>query len=71
MADWQPIETAPKDGVDVLLHWPSRERSDIPLPPVVGFWNDIVCGWQADDQLSSDIDENEPSHWMPLPKPPQ
>jgi hypothetical protein len=54
-ADWQPIETAPKDG-DVLLWEPGR-------PVVVG--NYYKGYWAEDDGWAFD-----PTHWMPLSAPP-
>ena len=63
---WQPIETGPKDGSWVLLF--STHGGD-PFEEIgVGFWDDLspVDGpscWVHD--LAFD-----PTHWMPLPKPP-
>jgi hypothetical protein len=65
MSDWQPIETAPKDGRAVLL-W-------IPAPAgmvELCYWNTAKdqdhwlesCGFRLQEQ---------PTHWMPLPEPPQ
>lgn len=65
MSEWQPIETAPKDGRDILL-WPTRwPRKKIDL----GFWNDGSGSWS----LSTDIEYSpqNPTHWMPLPEPPK
>lgn len=59
-AGWQLIETAPKDGSDVLLsspHW----HGDV----VVGCWS--FEGWRDRD----DSDKLEPTHWMPLPAAPE
>ena len=65
---WQPIETAPKDGTGFLWHiqtWPGfraigaghfdQSRN---VFVVTDFWgdNDIVI---------------DPTHWMPLPEPPK
>lgn len=42
MSDWQPIETAPRDGARVLLFWPSfayepEERGERPAVDI-GWW---------------------------------
>jgi hypothetical protein len=58
LRDWQPIETAPKDGTHVLAWW--REEGD---PPEVVRWS---AGW-VDDYGTRYI---EPTHWQPLPSPP-
>jgi hypothetical protein len=63
---WQPIETAPKDGTQVLLcsdggavwmgHWVGRSGAY-----KINGWTRYNCvdiGW-------------EPSNWMPLPEPPE
>jgi hypothetical protein len=55
-ADWQPIETAPKDHFTDVLLW------GVDLGVTIGFWSD---GWARIDGL--DVD---PTHWMPLPAPP-
>ena len=60
--NWQPIETAPKDGTHILL----SDGSDI---VVVGEWYDrsgTPC-WT----VSWDGNEfDDASFWMPLPEPP-
>lgn len=56
---WQPIETAPKDGRRLLLWWP--EWCD---EPIKGWWADGY--WQCIDAVV----EEGPTHWMPLPPPP-
>ena len=61
--EWQPIETAPKDGTSALIFAPFG---------IVEAW---FCGddgsyqWVCyDDKFQ--LDEHEPTHWMPLPAPP-
>jgi hypothetical protein len=64
--EWQPIETAPKDGTEVLLN--SRTS------PYVGSWRrgwvgepqDNEVGWRA----SCCGRWTGPTCWMPLPAPP-
>ena len=60
---WQPIASAPKDGTKVLLYWPH--------------WSGVaVIGYNADRRWISMVklsDEQDPgpTHWRPLPLPPQ
>lgn len=62
---WQPIETAPTSGVEVLLftRWPGD--GSYPCDPFdavqVGAW---VQGEWYMQRIGS------PTHWMPLPGPP-
>lgn len=60
---WQPIETAPKDGADVLVY---------------GEGSYAVASWNGEEWRDmGDIgwagmygDGNQPTHWMPLPEAP-
>lgn len=59
METWQPIETAPKDGIVVLVYDPNSWFKD----PINVDWyslNPDTFGWCG-----------TPTHWMPLPAPPQ
>jgi hypothetical protein len=60
MSDWQPIETAPRDGTSVLLVSGPPVQNRIVLTSWVGAPHNH---WRA-----------EPfgrfTHWMPLPDPP-
>lgn len=70
--DWQPIETAPKDGSRVLL-----VRAGIDESAFVGSWSlwSNKDYWTpdhwVDDARNLDLIERPPTHWMPLPDPPQ
>jgi len=61
--EWQPIETAPKDGAWLLLYWVTMP---ITLYPFCAFWDD---GWWHPS--FRDYGEVFPTHWMPLPEPPR
>ena len=74
--EWQPIETAPKDG-DAVLLWSDLWAMTWGIQ--LGFYMDgkWYCGEGevAEDEtedLGDDIGEVNagPTHWMPLPDPP-
>ena len=73
MADWQPIETAPKDrhiqvfpgiwtGVTVsVAKWDANEHAKKPRP----YWRRLDAHHVVTSRGTS------PTHWMPLPEPPK
>lgn len=77
MSDWQPIETAPKDGTRVLLYRESRfEWTRI----IVGQWdterfaNKPRPYWTHDlERLTGKTEARATTvtHWQPLPEPPK
>lgn len=74
---WQPIETAPKDGTEMLIavngsvdigNWqeekPDSTESGVVVDPGLpaGWYGYLgLCPW----------DKPQPTHWMPLPAPPK
>lgn len=70
--NWQPIETAPKDGRNILV-------SDGRLVSIGGWLTDIDHGAEWEGQIGMagwwafDLGPNNdrPTHWMPLPEPPK
>ena len=75
MTDWQPIASAPRDGTEVDL-WVSYQE--------LGYGVRITdCrtfgstngqhGWRmrSDGHGTAPLEYGTPSHWMPLPPPPQ
>jgi hypothetical protein len=68
---WQPIETAPIDGTELLLYC-GDEWSGI----IVGHYgdllwlNDVTDEWETETCWQSGLEKYCPTHWMPLPKPP-
>lgn len=65
MSEWQPIATAPKQG-DVLV-WSPPHHNDVVRDgdySVVRY--DDGSGWH----IAGNIYATAPTHWMPLPEPP-
>ena len=61
---WQPIETAPRDGTRFLAF----ERWNADYQIYECWWGEDFGNWEGwRDAWDS---EPEPTHWMPLPKPP-
>jgi hypothetical protein len=76
--DWQPIETAPRDGTRILVggYSPNRDEHYVYLAwwaipheaalPRQGYWRydgDKAC-------LDASIHSHGAAYWMPLPEPP-
>lgn len=84
MGDWQPIDTAPKDGTEILawrddsgtllVRWTSlaefltdselEEYDEETTYRDDWFYADFVVGGRLEYDCV-------PTHWMPLPEPPQ
>lgn len=60
MSEWQPIETAPRDGTRVIVFVPVLDDGDVLGKSLVFEACYRPWGWGC-----------EPTHWMPLPDPPQ
>lgn len=68
MIEWQPIETAPKDGTEILAFDPVADKCDVCYMQRSRIWST-----QSDGEYGPDDDEfqaTRATHWMPLPKPP-
>lgn len=63
MADWQPIETAPKRGEDEPL---LLATGDDDFPVLMGHWSRDKWVILLDGQTI-----RNPTHWMPIPNPPR
>jgi len=77
MPEWKPIDTAPLDGTIILLGggiWGDDLLDDAPRVMAARwyksreheFWN--VCAAEAGFSI---FPYSNPTHWMPLPEPPQ
>lgn len=72
MSEWQPIETAPKDGTRILAFWPDvyGNSSAVQIETWWGAWGHGRSKetWQNAWEWADGA--NNPTHWMPLPTPP-
>lgn len=59
---WQPMETAPRDGTMVLM-WTE-------WGVIIGFWGQRANRWLG-SASSHTKDLEDVRHWLPLPKPPE
>ena len=64
--EWQPIETAPKDGSAILGAWQCLNKT----------WDMDAMFWFEEDGEGAWFDyfgdyDHSPTHWMPLPEPPK
>lgn len=71
MSEWQPIDTAPKDG-SLILTWGPHHVGvarwlDYAREPYLPDPSYRWAGW-IDNYDGEDIPE--PTHWLPLPAPP-
>jgi len=78
MSEWQPIETAPKDGTRVLLFFKTPIFTGINI--IIGRWNGDVYAKKQRPYFTHDLERiagtretrsNQPTQWMPLPQPPE
>jgi hypothetical protein len=80
---WQPIETAPKDGAAILVMrdiWPGTSTGRATEcnghnTYVAAWWEDeggVGGAWMCYfDRICDPRCPVVPTHWMPLPKPPE
>ena len=71
---WQPIETAPKDGTEVDLWGVNHlhyNKIGVRLNNIA--WGRVTdwIGREYEDWQTGRGEDFEPTHWMPLPQPPE
>ena len=79
MTEWQPIDTAPKDGTDIIVmymhidtqivhaaFWMDYEEG-LDDPDIEGWWSYV---WSEVSRTKLD-GSCSPTHWMPLPGDPK
>jgi hypothetical protein len=68
---WQTIETAPKDGTEVVLCKIMGIYK--PSDPIDEKYDFAIAGWDQNNWIihsNEDVIFYNPTHWMPLPDPP-
>lgn len=76
MNAWQTIDSAPRDGTEILLTWMEDDQpqdiarmrwnphaTNFLFPGVVGMWDAMTFTWTEHNP------DGAPTHWMPLPPP--
>ena len=68
LIEWQPIETAPKDGTDILV----MTGETMHVVRWINIHGDFDY-WTVDDNKHGPftLRGKAPTHWMPLPDPPK
>jgi hypothetical protein len=66
MSEWQPIETAPKHGGNIMLWCVDLVGGNGRV--ATGLWRDSYGGSWWDYHMEYMLN---PTHWMPLPEPPK
>jgi len=69
MTKWQPIDTAPKDGTEIMLC-----RLHVKKKWICTIGNRVGRHWLSNDGGDpewSSLISFKPTHWMPLPAPPK
>jgi len=61
--EWQPIETAPRDGTEILVY--------TTVDGVVSSNFRYGCWQKISIMFGTNVKRNEPTHWMKLPNPPK
>lgn len=76
MSEWQPIETAPKDGT-VIIVWTNHDEVEVTSwYQTKGYGYEPVPGTEFFREVRGKVlyegwNGNTPTHWMPLPEPPK
>jgi hypothetical protein len=66
MSEWLGIETAPKDGTRIIVGY-GRQGN---FPVKIVFWNTVHKFWSHYGDVVQGLEQNA-THWMPLPEPPE
>ena len=67
MSEWQPIDTAPKDGTPFIgaIQWDADEWEILRM-----VWSESTANFIDATYAPFAESQEQPTHWMPLPAPP-
>lgn len=65
MGEWRPIETAPKDGRDILVCAVCQTTGEVLWGVATADPDRLWLWWKPQDEPAK-----WPTHWQPLPDPP-
>lgn len=68
MPEWQPIETAPRDGRRILLAREGWVEIGRWLPDYAAYEGAPAGAWMDDYDNGGPEDRGWPTHWMPIPE---
>lgn len=69
MSEWQPIETAPKDGAWIILYDDNFKHSEHSY--LIATWHPQVKSWKGATNSKGRFPLwEDATHWMPLPEKP-
>ena len=69
---WQPIATSPRDGSPHLIFCPEKKAVlSVVYDEATADWWQIYVEAPMNRSIVLDGNFGEPSHWMPLPPPPE
>ncbi len=74
MSEWQKIDSAPKDGKRILAcggTFACGDHEGMEAGHVFIVQWRKGCGWLNDSQYEGEDIWHEPTHWQPLPPPPE
>lgn len=67
---WQPIESAPKDMVEIVIFAPDEKPRVFTAKWIHGWSRSVSGEYKSLDDFFGDNDIRA-THWMPLPEPPK
>ncbi|MXP42947.1 DUF551 domain-containing protein [Allopontixanthobacter sediminis] len=68
--DWQPIETAPKDGTWIVVYDDRFKHSEASY--LIARWHRALKVWSGTSNSQGRFALwHDATHWMPLPAPPE
>jgi hypothetical protein len=70
VSEWQPIETAPRDGTNMDV-WCPEDTEEGGYRVADAYWSTPLQKWQKVGAANGVTWAHEPTRWMPLPEPPK